>query len=140
MNGVESKPDSLKPPDQLAKSPVVRWLWLVLAYLFLLLGLIGVVLPGLPTTPFILLAAFAAARGSHKLRRWLHDHRVFGPMVVNWQRQGAVSMRAKLTATVTMVLCSLIMFASAPKLWMSATGTGIMLVVGIWLWLRPLPH
>lgn len=140
MSGSKPSRNSAPAPDQLSKSRIVRWLWLILAYACLLLALIGVILPGLPTTPFILLAAFAATRGSHKLRDWLHDHRIFGPMVVDWQREGAVSQRAKITATVTMVLCSVVMFVTAPKLWMTVTGTGIMLVVAVWLWLRPVPR
>ncbi len=110
-----------------------------MAYLALALALIGVVLPGLPTTPFVLLAAFAATRGSLKLRRWLHEHRVFGPMVIAWQREGAVSRRAKWTATITMIVCSVVMFLTAPQWWMWATGSAVMVVVAVWLWLRPLP-
>ena len=51
--------------------------------------------PGLPTVPFVLLAAFAAARGSQRLHGWLLAHRQFGPMIRDWQAHGAVSRRAK---------------------------------------------
>lgn len=114
-------------------------LYLALAYIALALGLVGIVLPGLPTTPFILLAAWAAARGSERLHRWLRAHRVFGPMIVDWERSGAVSRRAKWFATVTMAICAAVFFLTAPKLWMAATGTAIMLIVNVWLWLRPEP-
>lgn len=116
-----------------------RWAWLLLAYLSLGLGFIGIFLPGLPTVPFILLAAFAAARGSEKLHRWLLAHRRFGPMIRDWQAHGAVSRRSKWLATVMMSLCAVIMFLTAPRWWMAATGTSIMLVVGTWLWFRPEP-
>ncbi len=116
-----------------------RWAWLLLAYLALGLGFIGIFLPGLPTVPFILLAAFAAARGSEKLHRWLLAHRRFGPMIRDWQAHGAVSRRSKWLATVMMSLCAVIMFLTAPRWWMAATGTSIMLVVGTWLWFRPEP-
>ncbi|MCR6663242.1 MAG: YbaN family protein [Luteimonas sp.] len=116
-----------------------RWAWLLLAYLSLGLGFIGIFLPGLPTVPFILLAAFAAARGSEKLHRWLLAHRRFGPMIRDWQAHGAVSRRSKWLATLMMSLCAVIMFLTAPRWWMAATGTSIMLVVGTWLWFRPEP-
>lgn len=116
-----------------------KTLYLALAYIALALGLVGIVLPGLPTTPFILLAAWAAARGSERLHRWLRAHRVFGPMIVDWERNGAVSRRAKWLATVTMAICAAVFFLTAPKLWMAATGTAIMLIVNVWLWLRPEP-
>ena len=125
--------------DRLHRNRFVRWLWLLLACLALGLAVIGAILPGLPTTPFVLLAAYASARGSKRLQDWLHAHRLFGPMIRDWERYGAVSRRAKRTALVTMLLCALLMAMTAPRWWMTATGTGIMGIVGIWLWRRPEP-
>lgn len=120
-------------------SALRRGLYLALAILSLALGVIGIVLPGLPTTPFVLLAAWAAARSSQRLHHWLLQHRVFGPMVRDWQAHGAVSRRAKWAATLTMLACAIIMFLTAPKWWMAALGSAFMLVVGCWLWRRPEP-
>lgn len=116
-----------------------RWLWLCLAYLALALGIIGIFLPGLPTTPFVLLSAYAAARGSRRLHDWLLAHRVFGPMIRDWEATGAVSRKAKQWAIGMMALCAVIFFLTAPQWWMAAIGTGIMAIVGTWLWLRPEP-
>lgn len=124
---------------QLRRSRVQRVAYLVVAWIALMLGVIGIVLPGLPTTPFVLLAAWAAARGSRRLHGWLRVHRVFGPMIRDWQASGAVSRRAKWAATVTMAACAVLMFATAPKLWMAAAGSAIMCVVATWLWRRPEP-
>jgi uncharacterized membrane protein YbaN (DUF454 family) len=118
---------------------VRRWPYLVLAWVALALGVVGIVLPGLPTTPFVLLAAWAAARGSTRLHRWLRIHRVFGPMIREWEAQGAVSRRAKWLASVMMAASAAIFFLTAPKAWMAITGTVIMSVVATWLWLRPEP-
>ena len=117
-----------------------RWLWWLLAYVSLGLGLVGIVLPGLPTVPFVLLAAFAAARGSQRLHAWLLAHRRFGPVIRDWEEQGAVSRRAKRLATAMMVASAVIMFFTAPKIWMAAMGTAIMAVVALWLWRRPEPR
>lgn len=117
-----------------------RWAWWLLAYLALGLGLVGIVVPGLPTVPFILLSAFAAARGSRQLHAWLHAHRRFGPMIRDWETQGAVSRKAKRLAVGMMAACAVIMFLTAPALWMAATGTGVMTVVAVWLWRRPEPR
>ena len=114
-----------------------RWAWWLLAYAALALGFIGIFVPGLPTVPFVLLSAFAAARGSDKLHRWLLAHRRFGPMIRDWQAHGAVSRRAKWLATTMMAACAVIMFLTAPKAWMAATGTAIMAIVATWLWRRP---
>ena len=118
----------------------LRWAWWLLAYASLALGLVGIVVPGLPTVPFVLLAAYAAARGSQRLRAWLLAHRQFGPLIHDWEAQGAVSRRAKRLATLMMVACAVVMFLTAPALWMAATGTAIMAVVAAWLWRRPEPR
>ena len=60
-----------------------RLTWLIVGLLALALGAIGIALPLLPTTPFILLAAFAFAQSSEKLHQWLLDHNVFGPLIDN---------------------------------------------------------
>ena len=126
-------PAPVPPPSRL------RWAWWLLAWLSLGLGLLGVVLPGLPTVPFILLSAYAAARGSQRLHRWLLAHRQFGPMIRDWQRHGAVSRRSKWFAVTTMAACAVVMFLTAPRPWMAMLGSAIMLVVGTWLWHRPEP-
>lgn len=117
----------------------LRWAWWLLAYGSLGLGLVGIVVPGLPTVPFVLLAAFAAARGSQRLHRWLLAHRRFGPMIGDWQCHGAVARRSKWFAVTTMAVCAAILFLTAPRLWMAAIGTAVMAAVAIWLWSRPEP-
>jgi uncharacterized protein len=118
----------------------MRWAWWLLAYASLGLGLAGVVLPGLPTVPFVLLAAFAASRGSQRLHAWLLAHRQFGPLIRDWQAQGAVSRKAKRLATAMMAACAVVMFVTAPATWMAATGTAVMALVAAWLWRRPEPR
>jgi uncharacterized membrane protein YbaN (DUF454 family) len=88
----------------------------------------------------VLLAAFAAARGSQRLHGWLLAHRQFGPVIRDWETQGAVSRRAKRLATAMIAASAVIMFLTAPKIWMAATGTAIMAVVASWLWRRPEPR
>ena len=118
---------------------MIRWLYLALAWLFLALAALGVVLPGLPTTPFVLLAAWAAARGSPRLHAWLRAHRVFGPTLVAWETHGAVSRRAKRAAVAVMAASAALGWAFAPQAWMAALATAVMTAVGVWLWRRPEP-
>lgn len=127
-------------PEPPTFTGVRRWPYLLLAWVALAAGLIGIVLPGLPTTPFVLLAAWAAARGSTRLHRWLRAHRVFGPMIREWEAQGAVSRRAKWAATAMMLASAVIFLLTAPKLWMAVMGCVIMAAVATWLWLRPEPQ
>ncbi|MGH8077629.1 MAG: YbaN family protein [Lysobacter sp.] len=117
-----------------------RWAWWLLAYVSLGLGVVGIVVPGLPTVPLVLLSAYAAARGSQRLHRKLLAHAQFGPMIRDWQAHHAVSRRAKVLALTMMAACAALMFVTAPRTWMAAAGTAIMAIVGVWLWLRPEPH
>lgn len=81
----------------------MRGLWLAAGMLFLGLGLLGVVLPVLPTTPFLLLAAACFARSSPRLHGWLLSHPMFGPPIRNWEENGAISRPAKRLAAGCMV-------------------------------------
>jgi uncharacterized membrane protein YbaN (DUF454 family) len=80
----------------------MRALWLALGGLFLGLGLLGVALPVLPTTPFLLLAAGCFAKSSPRLHGWLLAHPAFGPPIRNWEENGAISRPAKRLAVGSM--------------------------------------
>jgi uncharacterized membrane protein YbaN (DUF454 family) len=116
-----------------------RWAWWLLAYLSLALGIVGIVLPVLPTTPFILLAAYAAARGSERLHHWLLAHAVMGPMIRDWNDNGAISRNAKWMATAMMGLTAAILFLFSPRWWLAAGISTMMGLVATWLWMRPEP-
>ena len=80
----------------------IRAAWFAIGIAALGLGVIGVALPLLPTTPFVLLAAYAFARSSHRWHVWLRHHKVFGPIIGDWQRHGAISRRAKIVGVGSM--------------------------------------
>ncbi|MEM8694488.1 MAG: YbaN family protein [Pseudomonadota bacterium] len=82
----------------------MRLLWMIIGLIALGLGMIGAVLPLLPTTPFLLLAAFAFARSSPRLAAWLDRHPQFGPMITNWREHGAISRRAKTGAMILLLM------------------------------------
>ncbi|NCC31027.1 MAG: DUF454 domain-containing protein [Chloroflexia bacterium] len=77
-------------------NPLVRWLLLGFGTLALGVGALGVMLPGIPTTPFVLIAAACYIRSSARLYRWLIGNRVFGPIIVTWQTERGLTMRTKL--------------------------------------------
>lgn len=79
-----------------------RALWLILGLASTACGIAGTVLPLVPTTPFLLLAAFAFARSSPRLHDWLVTHPRLGPPINDWQTHGAVSRRVKISAVVVM--------------------------------------
>ena len=116
-----------------------RLTWLVVGVVALVLGGLGIVLPLLPTTPFILLAAFAFAQSSETLHQWLLDHNIFGPLIENWRRYRAISRRAKILSLASMLAIILISMA-----WQVPTYILVIQVVcltpsAIFIATRPLP-
>ena len=129
-----------EPDDHRARrSAPVRWALMALAVLALALAVAGVFLPGLPTVPFLLVAAWASARSSPRLHAWLLRHRVFGPLIADWERGGRVSRRSKWHATVAMTLCAGVLLWLSARWWVAAMAIGCMAVVLAWLWRRPEP-
>lgn len=120
-----------------ARSALARWAYKLLAILSLALGILGVFLPVLPTTPFILLAAWAATRGSPTLLAWLESHPMFGQMLRDWRRGGVVSRKAKWSATIVMASSAIVILVFVRKPVVQAVAIGCMACVLAWLWLRP---
>ncbi|MEE4218552.1 MAG: YbaN family protein [Xanthomonadales bacterium] len=76
----------------------------VLGLIFLGIAVLGVFLPLLPTTPFVLLAAGCFAQSSERMHRWILDNETFGPMVRDWEEKRCISLRVKAIAVASMVL------------------------------------
>ena len=122
-------------------TPVYRPVWLRTLYavaglVFLGLGLLGVVLPGLPTTPFILLSAACFARSSRKIHSWLLTNRWSGPILRDWVRHKNLTRRVRWIAIgsmTTMVCLSIWIVRSEPWLQAILVLAG---VIGAWSVLR----
>lgn len=132
----EQRPAS-DPAEGLTTGPL-RVVLLVLGVLFVGLAALGVVLPLLPTTPFLLLAAACFARSSARFYRALLGNRIFGPLIRDWRDHGAIPRRAKILA-ITMMLAVMSVTAHyvipAPAGKMALIGFGI--GISIWLWRLP---
>ncbi len=81
----------------------------------LLIGIIGIFLPLLPTTPFLLLSAFLFSKGSNKFHSWLINHKYLGKPIKDWEKNKSISVQSKLLATATFVFSGLILFLK-PKI------------------------
>jgi uncharacterized membrane protein YbaN (DUF454 family) len=120
-----------------ATSKLTRLLFGLLAYVSLGIGLIAIVVPGLPTTEFILLAAWAATRSSPRLSAWLENHRLFGPILNNWRNGKIITRRAKVSATLSMLLCAGLMLAILEHSWPIYLAITGMSLGNLWIWSRP---
>lgn len=119
---------------------MTRYVALVLAVFFLALAIVGVVLPGVPTVPFLLLAAWFSAKGSDRLHRWLLAHPRFGKLLADWQTQGAVSRRSKRVAVLMMGISWVLMYRSWDSTWGLVAVTLVLVAVAAWLVSRPEPR
>jgi uncharacterized protein len=114
-----------------------RWLFLLLAVTSLALGIVGLFLPVVPTVPFLLLSAWAAARSSPRLLRWLESHPHFGPPLRDWRNGGVVRRRAKWLASLVMAASAAGMLLWRGPRWYVLAIAAVMAVVLLWLWRRP---
>jgi uncharacterized membrane protein YbaN (DUF454 family) len=126
-----------EPMPQPASSKLARVLFGLLAYVSLGIGLIAIVVPGLPTTEFILLAAWAATRSSPRLSAWLENHRLFGPILSNWRNGKIIARKAKVSATVSMLLCATLMLVMLDHGWPIYLAIAGMGLGNLWIWSRP---
>ena len=116
-----------------------RALWLLLGMVAVGLGAVGVVLPLLPTTPFLLLAAFAFARSSERWHQWLVNHQIFGPLIEDWNRYGAISRSAKTVSVLSMLAVVLISVALKVPALVLAIQAMVLMMVAIFVLSRPSP-
>lgn len=118
------------------RSRLVRGLLWTAGSVSLLLGLIGVVLPGLPTTPFVLLAAACYAKASPRLHAWLLNHRLTGPMLRDWEAHRSLTRRTKLISVGSMLVMVSFSIWSFRHRWIAQAVLVALGAIGAWVVLR----
>ena len=116
-----------------------RLIWLVTGFTAVAVGAVGVILPLLPTTPFLLVAAFAFARSSERLSNWLHEHRTFGPLIINWHRDGSIDPKAKRAAIAVIVATPVVTWLLDAPLWLVVSQIIVLSGAAIFILSRPSP-
>lgn len=114
-----------------------RLVALTLACFFIALAIVGVFLPGLPTVPFLLLAAWFAARGSDRLHRWLYAHPHFGKLLIDWEQEGAISRKSKVIAVLMLITSWIVMYHHISNVWGLVGSAFLFLVIATFLISRP---
>ncbi len=126
---------SLRAPTPHRSRLIRSLLWLA-GSLSLVLGLIGVVVPGLPTTPFVLLAAACYAKASPRLHAWLLNHRLTGPLLRDWEANRSLTRRTKTIAVFSMLAMVSFSIWSFRHLWIAQAVLVVLGAVGAWVVLR----
>ena len=104
-----------------------------LGWLCVSLGFIGIFIPGIPTTIFLIIALWAFTKSSKKLRDWLLHHKKFGPILKNWQEHKVVPRRAKILMVVLMIFASILFYYSLQNLFLTIGLIIILVLVAIYV-------
>lgn len=121
------------------RSPL-RFVWITAGTISVGLGIVGIVLPLLPTTPFVILAAWCFAKSSPELRDRLVNSRLLGPSLRNWERERAIARRAKVSASALMTFVVLLSVALQVPTWIIVIQVLVAACVLTFLWTRPEPQ
>nr|WP_262271238.1 YbaN family protein [Microvirga sp. HBU65207] len=118
----------------------MRRLYLCLGYASLALGIAGIVLPVLPTTPFVLLAAWCFTRSSPALAARLDNHPRFGPLLTAWRDQKAIPLQAKIFALTMLALSYGVILHLAESRILPVILSAVMGSVALYIATRPRPR
>ena len=110
-----------------------RTILISLGWLCVGLGFVGVFVPGIPTTIFLIIALWAFTKSSEKLRHWLLNHKRFGPILNNWQQHKVVPRRAKILMVVLMSLAVVLFYYSLQNLYLTIGLIIILVFVAIYV-------
>ena len=122
----------------MVKETVIRTFWLSVGLISLALGILGVFLPLLPTTPFVLLSAFCFSKSSTRLHSWLLNHKLFGRLITDWERHGVIRTKVKMLATASMVLLVSYPLIFMPfAFWLKGVVIASIACVLLFIWTRP---
>ena len=115
-----------------------RLLYLLLGFTFLFIGAVGVILPLLPTTPFIILAAFCFSKSSKKFHLYLLNHRLFGAMLRDWESYGVIPLKIKcLSSGMMLVMISYPLFFKGLPWWLIAIILVTVITALAYIWSKP---
>lgn len=117
------------------RNAMVRWLFFVLGFVFVGLGILGAIVRGLPTTVFILLAGYCWAKSSRRFYGWLMHHKIFGKMLIDWQERRAMPRFAKYMAWSMMSVSNVFLFYRLPSdmWWLMVLIAGVCLLTAVWM-------
>jgi len=118
---------------------LISIIWVALAAISFSLGLVGIFLPLMPTTIFMLIAVYCASKGSPRFEAWIRSRDYVGPLLITWEQERAIPRRAKLAAVSMIALSALIVVWSLNQGWLRWGVVAFLIMIALWLATRPEP-
>ena len=110
-----------------------RYFFLILGFFAVALAFAGVFLPGIPTTPFLIIALWAFAKSSKKFHSWLLNHKKFGPLLQNWESHRVVPKKGKILMVVFQFLAILFFYYSTGNIYLTALLAIVLIIIARWV-------
>ena len=113
------------------------FMYQVISFLSLVMAFVGIMVPGIPATEFILLCAWSSSKGSPRIHRFLNNNRFTGPILYNWNNGKVISRSNKVISSISMFLCACLLVYSGVSSYVLFFALLGMLVGFLWMWSRP---
>ncbi len=111
--------------------------WLILGFLSLGMAYIGVVLPGIPFSIFLVFAAYCFSKSSERMHRWIYNHKYFGPFLTNWIQKKVFPYKGKYAMIIVMSSSVLFLWFTTENIKAVLWSGSFMLLVALWTWRFP---
>ena len=111
--------------------------WLILGFFSLGMAYIGVIVPGIPFSIFLVFAAYCFAKSSKKMHNWIYNHKYFGPFLTNWTQKSVFPTKGKYAMILVMSSSLAFLYFSTGNIKATLWSGSFMALVAIWAWRYP---
>ena len=116
---------------------IKKYLWSGLGFFCLGMAYIGVVVPGIPFSIFLVAAAYCFAKSSPRMHAWIYNHKYFGPFLTNWTQKKVFPTKGKYAMVIVMSSSLAFLWFTTGNIKAVAWSGGFMALVAIWAWRFP---
>ena len=114
-----------------------KTLWLILGFFCLGMAYVGFVVPGIPFSIFLVIAAYSFAKSSERMHKWIYNHKHFGPFLTNWTQKKVFPQKGKYLMILVMSSSLLFLWFTTENIKAVAWSGGFMFLVAVWAWRYP---
>lgn len=122
--------------NQKKSSRILKVFFIISGFISLALGILGAVIPVLPTTPFMLLSAFLFSKSSNKFHQWLINHKIFGAIIRDYNKHKGIRMKYKVISVIMILISAIVSLITIPMLAIKILVISVLFVVAFILLTR----